>query len=67
MSTMELEQVKSPDGLRRVGSKWTYVLTEEDKAAFEQGRIDFAEGRCMDHDEFMAELDQWFADKRRKN
>jgi len=66
MATTELEPPQST-GLRRGGAGWTYVMTEEDRAAFEQGRKDFAEGRCMDHDEFMAELDQWFAERRKSN
>jgi predicted transcriptional regulator len=40
-----------------------HVLSQEDRDAVERGRRDYAEGRWIDHDEFMAKLDQWFAEK----
>ena len=46
--------------LSRGDSTATYVLTEDDKAALERGRKDYEEGRCIDHDEFMRELDEEF-------
>jgi len=66
MSTMELEQVKSTDRFRSIGPQRIYVLTEEDKAALERGRKDYEEGRWIDHDEFMAELDQWLEEKNKE-
>ena len=59
MATIELEPPQST-GLHHVDTELIYTLTEGDKAALERGRRDYEEGRWIDHDEFMRELDEEF-------
>ncbi|MGL4942411.1 MAG: hypothetical protein ACRC46_04385 [Thermoguttaceae bacterium] len=39
--------------------EWVYQLTDEDRAAIEQSRRDFAEGRWYTHEEVMARTREW--------